>query len=397
MRKLENLRHLDLSFNKEVACLISSMPSQIGRLTSIQTLSRFVVGKKKGCGIGELKDHIHLNGDLCISNLHNVCSQEEVIKANLQEKQCLDSLELQWGNQNLPINEDTDKEVLKHLQPHSNVKQLKVKGYRATKFPDWITSPSSSNIVIMKLSNCKKCQSLPPLGQLPLLKELLIEGMDGVVYVDKEFCGYGANKGFPSLEKICFKSMKSLRAWTGVREGELSSLRQLIIKDCFCLVELPRRLPALVELEIESSYHPNEPKTLLSLLHRFTSLNSLIIAAFPTNDLHFQLQDHPTIECIEIWDCEELISLPDNWLPVHLTSLAIKRCPKLMCLPEHMPALQAHVDAYLNAGISIYINGQPVHANLEAEFSIVSNGEPPTMEEYPVASFSCNPHLRDEE
>ncbi|KAK1318165.1 putative disease resistance RPP13-like protein 1 [Acorus calamus] len=423
MRKLNNLRHLDLSFDLgEGACLIS-MPSGLGKLTGLQTLSRFVVGTKKNGGIEELKDLIHLFGHLCISNLHNVCSREEVINANLQAKPHLDSLELQWGNQNLRVNEDDEKEVLEHLQPPSNVKQVKIKGYRATKFPDWITSPSSSNIVIMKLSNCKKCQCLPPLGQLPLLKELLIEGMDGVVYVDKEFCGYGANRGFPSLEKLQFKSMLRLRSWTGVGEGELSSLRQLIIKDCFYLVELPSQLPAVEELEIELyprlvdferfSCFPKELNvcciTLLTMLPRYTSLTSLIITGFPTNDLPLELQDHATIECMEIRDCARLIFLPAKGLPTHLTHLAIKRCPRLKHLTEDLKYLSAlqkltfeeceqleppPIDGLPNS-LKISINKCPslkerfrVDVNIEGNISILIDDEPAIMEEFSLASTS---------
>ncbi|KAI3757840.1 hypothetical protein L6452_05383 [Arctium lappa] len=56
--------------------------------------------------------------------------------------------------------------------------------FRNFLFVACITSPSWTH-----LNSCKKCTSIPPLGQLPSLKELFIEGMDGLKVVGSELLG----------------------------------------------------------------------------------------------------------------------------------------------------------------------------------------------------------------
>jgi len=57
-------------------------------------------------------------------------------------------------------------------------------------------------MVALTLSGCKNCISLPPLGQLPSLEELEIEGFDDVVAVSSEFYG----SAFPHLAKLLIVS-----------------------------------------------------------------------------------------------------------------------------------------------------------------------------------------------
>ena len=67
----------------------------------------------------------------------------------------------------------------------------------------------------MSVSDCNNCLLLPPFGQLPSLKELVIKRMKMVKTVGYEF--YGSNAGsqlfhpFPSLESLEFEDMSE---WT---------------------------------------------------------------------------------------------------------------------------------------------------------------------------------------
>ncbi|XP_050136737.1 uncharacterized protein LOC126612375 isoform X1 [Malus sylvestris] len=59
--------------------------------------------------------------------------------------------------------------------------------------------------LVMLLSDCGNCSSLPPVGQLPALKELYVEGMKVVKSVGVEL--YGGNQPFQCLEKLKFREL----------------------------------------------------------------------------------------------------------------------------------------------------------------------------------------------
>ena len=75
---------------------------------------------------------------------------------------------------------------------------------------------AESNQILLTLNNCRNCSSLPPLGQLPSLKNLTVEGMDGIKIIGIEFCGDGCSSTmpFPSLETLKFDSMLQWEEWS---------------------------------------------------------------------------------------------------------------------------------------------------------------------------------------
>ncbi|GJZ37326.1 RNA-directed DNA polymerase, eukaryota, reverse transcriptase zinc-binding domain protein, partial [Tanacetum coccineum] len=102
--------------------------------------------------------------------------------------------------------ETSDKEVLDVLKPDNDgLKKLEIVNYGRLKFPKWVGDPSFRELAHVSIRGCKKCTSLPPLGQLPSLKELSIQDMDGLKGVGLEFLGTGA--AFPSLEILKFEGM----------------------------------------------------------------------------------------------------------------------------------------------------------------------------------------------
>ncbi|XP_076899654.1 putative disease resistance RPP13-like protein 1 [Bidens hawaiensis] len=66
--KLINLRHLDISDTPK----LKKMPSGLGRLTDLRTLSRVIIGGSGEFRLSDLKDLVHLRGLLSIEGLHNV-------------------------------------------------------------------------------------------------------------------------------------------------------------------------------------------------------------------------------------------------------------------------------------------------------------------------------------
>ncbi|XP_058181276.1 putative disease resistance RPP13-like protein 1 [Rhododendron vialii] len=281
---LISLRHLDVTG----AHSLQEMPPKIGKLTSLQTFSNFIVGNGNGSMITELGSLIYLRGTLSISGLENVTDAPDARRAILKDKQGLNVLRMEWSNiSDNSHNENVESQVLDMLEPHKNLKDLSINGYGGFTFPNWIGNSLFSNIVCLKFQNCEKCTSLPPLGQLPSLAKLYIQEMKAVGNVGLEFYGLGCSNPFPALEILTFKDMPEWKEWTsfGVEEGAqaFARLSELSIKRCPKLShELPRNLPRLRHLDIEECPalvvawipNPQELNEVRNMLH-FDSLVSL--------------------------------------------------------------------------------------------------------------------------
>lgn len=235
---LSGLRHLDLhddnDFYDEVSFSLCSMPKDIYKL-NLQTLSKFVVGRKRKNGrVSELKKLTQIRGDLRILNLHNIHRVDEVAEEILSDKEFLSRLELQWGgNPSSGELSSLNELVCTTLKPHTNLQELWIVGYNEVSFPQWVGHASFSKLVKVRLSKCRTCAKLPPLGRLESLEELWLKDMDGVEYVDCQFCcGSNQSIGFPSLRKLSFESMPKLKGWYGEERCKLPSLQELYVKDC---------------------------------------------------------------------------------------------------------------------------------------------------------------------
>ena len=182
---LINLRCLDVSGNNK----LEEMPSQVGKLKDLQILSNFMVGKNNGLNIKELREMSCLEGELCISTLENAVNVQDVRDAGLKLKNNLERLTLKRSSNLIGSRNDemeNQMNVLHSLQPHSNLGKLRIESYGALAFSSWVSDASLlSKMVDISLINCKKCTSLPCLGQLPSLKQLRIVGMDGVKKLKK--------------------------------------------------------------------------------------------------------------------------------------------------------------------------------------------------------------------
>ena len=121
-------------------------------------------------------------------------------------------IELKWKSDHIPDDPKKEKKVLKNLQPHKHLEHSSIKNYSGTKFPSWVFKNSLSNLVFLRLEDCKYCLCLPPFAILSCLKTLEIIGFDGIVSIGAEF--YGSNSSFASLERLHFYKMKE---WKGMR------------------------------------------------------------------------------------------------------------------------------------------------------------------------------------
>ncbi|XP_077231144.1 disease resistance protein RGA2-like [Tasmannia lanceolata] len=354
MRKMSSLRHVDTYGCSSLTCV----PIGIGKLTCLQTLSIFIVGDEDGRRLSELSN-LKLRGELSIKQLNLVRNASDAKQANLKLKKNLRELELSWGDDRGDV--EMQEKVLEGLEPHCDLKDLRITDYEGIRFPGWIQNSSLTNLVNVSLSNCRRCENLPPLGQLPSLKNLEISGMSALKQINNTLNGFA----FPSLKSLSLWNMENLEMWASVEEGgafpcldelkiqlcpklitlpdgmHLNSLESLEIVDCKKMVSLPddlRYLTALKNLEIGGC------DELASSLdgRRLKSLESLqIFGCKKMVSLPDDLQYLTALKTLQISGCDELASSLDGRRLKSLESLEISCCKKMVSLPDDLQYLTA--------------------------------------------------------
>ncbi|XWS20312.1 hypothetical protein CRYUN_Cryun31cG0089800 [Craigia yunnanensis] len=129
--KVINLRHLE---NEQTELSLRAMPKGIGSLTNLQTLKVFVAMdtgiNSKASTLGDLRNLMHLRGQLKISGLGVVCDVAEAKKAELQNKKGLRSLILDFtDSKRLLLETKDDVRLLEALQPPPFLEKLEIWGY----------------------------------------------------------------------------------------------------------------------------------------------------------------------------------------------------------------------------------------------------------------------------
>jgi hypothetical protein len=343
---LVNLRHLDITDVNS----IKEMPVGIEELKSLQTLSNFVVGKHTGSKIGDLMNLKFLHGRLCISRLENVLDAEDARRANLNGKKNLDALVMKWEYANDDLQDArVGIDVLDMLRPWTTVKELLIDGYVGVKFPTWLGHHSFSNMVLLKIESCRKCTSLPAIGQLPSLKDLVIIGMTKVESVGPEFYGESGLKPFQSLETLRFEDMQEWKDWIpcGNEYEEFSRLRELSISRCPKLQgKLPYHLPSLEKICVRKCEELVVSIPSLPMLHELEivgckevvrrntvelcSLKSIVISIPDLKSLTEEfMHGLVKVENLTIDDCKEMTSMWQDKL-MFLVTLDIRSCPSLI-------------------------------------------------------------------
>ncbi|GLT30461.1 hypothetical protein SLA2020_052600 [Shorea laevis] len=361
---LIDLHHLDITDTPS----LKEMPSGIGNLKNLITLSKFIVGKASGMmtRLSDLKNLSQLQGRLSILDLQNVLDVQDAREANLDKIHGLEELDLEWTTSNNDHDELVlQMEVLSWLKPHSNLKSLKISCYGGENFSPWVSDPFLFlNLSSMQLSNCERCTLLPSLGLLPVLKELIIEGMGLIEAIGSEF--YGQHGSFPLLVELVFRNMPGWKEWTSLvgSASEFSHLCRLVIENCPKLLgQLPSNLSSLKELNVRrcngkllkgmgnvpslTYLRIEEISKLTCLLESFTqsltALETLDIAH--CNDRSCLWEEGSKLTCLpismslpslkelSITNCNKVLlkSMVDL---TSLTNLRIKLISELTCLPE---------------------------------------------------------------
>jgi structure-specific endonuclease subunit SLX1 len=254
MRYMRSLRHVYLD-----GCdALKRMPAGLGKLSCLQTLTRYIIDPSIGCSIEELKD-LDLGGLLALYYVEKVGGQLEAKLGNLISKKNLIQLELLWAD-NFLLNPDAASDTLEGLIPSQELQVLKICHYSGVQFSGWMgDSVRLGNLTKLMLNDCRKCTTLPPLWLLPSLRKLNLWFLESLKYIccESDMLDLGdapASREFPKLEFLHMAGMSSLECWQENDEAGQTSLacpqlRWLVIKNCPKLDALPS-CPLLSYLEI---------------------------------------------------------------------------------------------------------------------------------------------------
>ncbi|XP_035838375.1 putative disease resistance protein At3g14460 [Helianthus annuus] len=330
--KLKKLRHFDM---RDTPCL-KKLPLGIGELKSLQTLTRIIIAENNGFAITELKGLKDLHGEISIEGLNKVQSSMHAREANLSLKG-INKLELKWDD--VSGRETLEKEILNELKPHSDkLKMLEVKYYKGIEFPNWVGDSSFHQLVHVSLWGCRKCTSLPLLGRLPSLKELLIQGMDDVKVISLEL-SRSADVTFPSLEILKFVDMSSWEVWSTNSEVMFPCLRELQIRNCPNLIDVS--LEALPSLRVLTIYKCCESvlRSLVQAASSTTKLEIRSILGLTDEVWRGVIVNFGAVEELCIQWCDEIRYLWESdaeasKVLVNLKELKVWECKNLVSLGE---------------------------------------------------------------
>ncbi|XP_042432494.1 disease resistance protein RGA2-like [Zingiber officinale] len=304
----------DLSNMKNLAQLkmhgcasLTRMPSGIRQLTNLEVLWGYdAIDGLGNVMLSELQALTNLES-LHIQHLERLVSAEVEEKditppTILQENQHVNELMLHWQWWNDMVAEGTFKLTLQLTQGfYRNLEELKVLrivSYMSKKLPSWLIKDGDSalnRLTTVHLVNLRRCERLPPLGQLHQLEEVAISGFDSVRVIDDDFYGR-----MPKAQGIpCPRyNHVSLKLWLS---NEL--------------------------LMPTSKFNDWESLWGIRTLQIFGSQE--------LRSLSDSLRKIPNLEKLAIINCNKLEALP-IWLvwKLSLKSLCVYGCPMLAIIPE---------------------------------------------------------------
>ncbi|KAK9689302.1 hypothetical protein RND81_09G050600 [Saponaria officinalis] len=286
--------------------------------------------------------------------------------ANLKEKKKLVSLLLRFVYQG----EQTavavrEEEELNSLQLPPNLKDLNFYGLKGSSFP-WRMLNDLPKLVKINIQRCDSCQVLPLFSRLPLLRDLSLEKLKALEYVEADdFKECSCAVYFPALESLTLNSMEELKRWSKVEHDDsvhlgpcylFPRLRSLKIFGCGKLM----RLPAMSQLESLIAHHING-ELLTSILASSSStptlkylniepieLISLIFRNLQLRNISDGMHCLSALETLTIYKCEDFVGWDISvWEGLKsLRMLKILIMPNLQELPQGITCLTTlqHLD-----------------------------------------------------
>ncbi|CAD5176724.1 unnamed protein product [Musa acuminata subsp. malaccensis] len=316
--------------NVDKCVSLTRLPHGIGQLTNLQKLSVHATVDSLASVILELQSLVNLK-ELRLKKLNGLSSTEDARALKLEDKILLECLTLSWEWWDIEVALVTDttllrEQVMENLQPNLALEKLEIVSYMGKKLPSWMACKEGNlwHLREIKLVNLRKCERLPPVGQLPGLKNVEISGMDSISAVDDAFYGDGNGDTFPRLETLIFSEMPLLERWLKAKgEGDMfPMLERLILIQC----------PKLKELHVR----PSSSTRKLLRLELWLNNDKLLSSEF------VGWQNLINVYVLEIIGCEELRCLPQGIKYLkHLFRLKIIRCNNLISLPDWLAELKS--------------------------------------------------------
>uniref|UniRef100_A0ACD5W8D8 Uncharacterized protein n=1 Tax=Avena sativa TaxID=4498 RepID=A0ACD5W8D8_AVESA len=252
---------------------LKSMPPKL-ELTNLQTLTYFVaaVNSTDYSDVAELQN-LNLGGQLELCQVENVTEAGAKV-ANLGNKNDLKELRLRWTSV-------CDSEVLTNFKPHDGLEVLRIYSYGGK------CIGMLQNMVVIHLSHCERLQFL--------------------------FSG-STSFTFPKLKALKLETLFDFEGWWEINEGPEEQeifpvLEKLFIKHCGKIIALP-----------EASLHEQPCSGGYRLAH----------SPFPALKL-LQLED---LDSFCRWEASVEGTHREDILFPQLEKLSIKKCPKVMDLPD---------------------------------------------------------------
>ncbi|KAK8678032.1 hypothetical protein V6N13_143549 [Hibiscus sabdariffa] len=229
--------------------------------------------------------------------------------------------------------------VLEWLQPPENLKRLSLKGYPGISFPRFMSTFKLRALTKLELINCKRCDHLPTLGELPFLEIIYMHRMNAVKTIGREFYGEDTRRLFGSLKELTLIDFPDLELWWSISGGnEFKSLVKLTISKCPRLMNMPQ-FQSVKHLELR-----NCQETLLRSVVNVSSLSTLVIDVFTGQLLLLDnlLQNNVNLMCLTISSCAQLRYIPPSLGNlVSLKTLAVRWCEELVSMPLQLQNLSS--------------------------------------------------------
>uniref|UniRef100_A0A0E0MKP0 NB-ARC domain-containing protein n=1 Tax=Oryza punctata TaxID=4537 RepID=A0A0E0MKP0_ORYPU len=290
MMNLYHLRHVACGF--DMYSFFGMLP--ISKLESIRRLSIYHVKESGDNKVSSIRN-LHCLRELDVIGLENIENHEEAIIAKLNEKQHLCSLSLEWS-QHTDEHHIIDELVLHHLEPHTNIRKLRICGYKGRIVPFWIENLSVRNLVSIKLESCINWEQLPSLGELALLRYLLLRNLPKLQQIGL----HSHMSSSSSMELLLPPSLQNLEITQCPKLQELPllppSLVSFVIRDVNCT-----KLPRIGKLRGESS------GTILSHLQK-VAINECPCLSSLEDSFFEQKQHMVTLRFLRIINCIHLES-----------------------------------------------------------------------------------------
>ncbi|WVZ48808.1 hypothetical protein U9M48_000215 [Paspalum notatum var. saurae] len=293
---------------------LMGMPPEFGRLTSLQTVTCFLVGSgKDSSGLGELK-HLNIGG-----SLENVGKATSAKSANLGEKEELRQLSLWWSRGKEQEEKQCQDEVLEALKAHDKLMALTISSYQGNLFPSWMGA----------LRNM-----LPPFCQLPELQLLRLEGLGKL----QSLCSRCAPSMFGKLKDLKLVSLDAFDSFfCEAGQGEVvvafPQLEVLYIQGCKSLKALPEG--AVVVLSETHGDGDNNAMTRSAFprLKRLTLVDLRSFERWEAADAALEIKAEQPWEAV---DGLEVVKVEQRWMVVFplLETVRIDSCPQLTTLPR---------------------------------------------------------------